>query len=110
MKRLLKSLVQKFVSAAGIREIVREEVNAAIIQQLRNIDYGLHLRSIQESADFVYRNIPLHLRFTQYELRKASVDLAPAEGMFLEFGVYRGYWICQFAEMTSRPEYYPQVL
>lgn len=103
VKKLIRQILSKLVDASEIRSIVRSEVDAALVQQLRNIDYGLHLKAIMDSADFVYKNIPLHLRFTQESLRREAVRLAPEQGLFVEFGVYKGYWLNKFSEMTTRP-------
>ena len=94
----LKRLINRFRPS----KILRRELDAAMNRWLRDIDFGLRLRAIMASADFVYENIPLHKRFDGVTLRQKSLELAPAEGMILEFGVFKGYWINQFASWTNR--------
>lgn len=105
MRSLLKAIILKLVDASEIRKVVREEIDAALIQQLRNIDYGLHFKAIMKSADFVYENIPLHKRYSITNLWTESIKIAPAEGLMLEFGVYNGNSIRFFASLTSRTIY-----
>ena len=105
MRRLIRFLFTKLINASDIRRVIREEIDTALIQQLRNIDYGLHFKAIIDSANFVHEHIPLHKRFTNKELRSVAVKMAPSDGLVLEFGVYKGGSIRQFAQLTSRMIY-----
>ena len=98
-------LLRRVLNSFRPRKVIREELDAAMNRWLRDIDFGLRLRAILASADFVYENIPLHLRFTSTELRKMALDAAPREGLLLEFGVWQGGSINQFAGWTTRPIY-----
>jgi hypothetical protein len=58
--------------------------------------------ALQDSARFVIDNIPLHLGKTHYELRRDAVLAAP-DGLFMEFGVWKGAWLRQIAEVRAVP-------
>ena len=87
------------------RDVTREEFDAAMTRWLRDIDFGLRLRAIMDSASFVYENIPLHKRFDPFELRQRALELAPKDGLLMEFGVWKGMWINHIASWTDRQVY-----
>lgn len=87
------------------RNVTREEFDAGMNRWLRDIDFGLRLRAIMDSASFVYENIPLHKRFDPIELRQRALELAPKDGMLMEFGVWKGMWINRIASWTDRQVY-----
>ena len=62
--------IRNFVNRFRPSKIVRREIDAAMNRWLRDIDFGLRLRAILDSADFVYEHIPLHKRFDPVALRK----------------------------------------
>jgi Macrocin-O-methyltransferase (TylF) len=97
--------IRNFVNRFRPSKIVRREIDAAMNRWLRDIDFGLRLRAILDSADFVYEHIPLHKRFDPVALRKKAFDMAPAHGLLMEFGVWKGMWINRFASWTDRPVY-----
>ncbi len=108
-ERMLGSVLrwgfERLVRAVGLRDLIREEVEAGVLRSMRNIDYGLHTLAILDSAKFVYEHIPLHKRFTVQELRIEALNMAPAEGLILEFGVYSGRSINALAAHTDRTIY-----
>jgi hypothetical protein len=83
-------------------KIVRREIDSAMQRWLRDIDFGLRLRAIVASADFVFDHIPLHKRFDPIALRKHALQDAPRDGMLMEFGVWKGMWINRMASWTNR--------
>jgi hypothetical protein len=86
-------------------KIIRAELDAAMRRWLRDIDFGLRLRAILASADFVYENIPLDKRFDMVALRRMALARAPQEGLLLEFGVWQGASINRIASWTDRRVY-----
>jgi hypothetical protein len=88
-----------------LREVARTEFDAGMNRWLRDIDFGLRLRANMESASFVYQNIPLHKRFDPFELRQRALELAPKDGLLMEFGVWKGMWINRIASWTNRQVY-----
>lgn len=61
----------------------------------------MRLQSALRSAEFVRNNIPLKLAKDHLALRRDAVLAAPEGGLFLEFGVFKGYWINEMAR--ARP-------
>lgn len=96
---------RRFINGFRPRKIVREEIDQAMNRWLRDVDFGLRLRAILATADFVFENIPLHKRFDSVSLRKLCVDRAPPEGLMLEFGVFQGATINRIASWTDRTVY-----
>ncbi len=88
-----------------LQEVARAEFDAGMNRWLRDIDFGLRLRANMESASFVYKNIPLHKRFDPFELRQRALELAPEDGLLMEFGVWKGMWINRIASWTDRQVY-----
>ena len=89
----------------SLRDVFREEFAAGVTRSLRDIDFGLRLRAIMDSADFVNENISLHKRFDPFKLRERALELAPPTGLLLEFGVWQGMWINRIAALTDRHVY-----
>ena len=87
------------------RVLVQEEFDAGMNRWLRDIDFGLKLRAILDSASFVQEHIPLHKRFDPFALRQKALELAPKDGLLLEFGVWKGMWINRLASWTDRQIY-----
>jgi hypothetical protein len=97
----LRRLINRFRPS----KIIRAELDAAMRRWLRDIDFGLRLRAILASADFVYDNIPLHKRFDALALRRMALERAPKDGLLLEFGVWQGASINRIASWTERRVY-----
>ena len=70
----------------------------------RRSELGLVIQDIavRDSARFVLDNVPLHLAKTAYDLRRDAVLAAP-DGLFMEFGVWKGAWLTQMAELRDVP-------
>jgi hypothetical protein len=68
----------------------------------RRSDLGVVMQDValRDSARFVIEHIPLHLGKTHYELRRDAVLAAP-EGLFMEFGVWKGAWLRQMAAVRD---------
>ena len=86
----------------SLRSMIQEEFDAGMNRWLRDIDFGLRLRAILDSARFIEENIPLHKRFDPFALRKKALELAPRNGLLMEFGVAKGMWINRLASWTDR--------
>lgn len=94
--------LKRFINRFRPSKIVQKELDAAMGRWLRDIDFGLRLHAILDSAKFVFDNIPLHKRFDPRSLRKVAIERAPSTGLLLEFGVWKGGWINQMAQWTDR--------
>ncbi len=72
----------------------------------RRTDLSLVMQQValRDSARFVIDHIPLHLGKSHYELRRDAVLAAPS-GLFMEFGVWKGAWLRQMAEIRDVPFY-----
>jgi hypothetical protein len=85
------------------QEAIRRGVLEALAHFSRDTMSMLQLLSTLKSADFLIRNVPLHLGQPHGELRRKAVQRAPNDGLFLEFGVYTGNWInalARYREVT----------
>jgi hypothetical protein len=87
------------VDYVRIEQIVRD-VAEEIWRRQSDISVVLQDIALRDSARFVLDNIPLHLGKTHYELRRDAVLAAP-EGLFMEFGVWKGAWLRQMAEVRG---------
>lgn len=87
------------VNYARVEQIVRT-VAEEIWQRRSDLNVALQDIALRDSARFVLDNIPLHLGKTHYELRRDAVLAAP-EGLFMEFGVWKGSWLRQMAEVRD---------
>ena len=83
-----------------IEAIVRT-VAEEVYQRRWSMAHQLRSASAADSARFVLQNIPLHLAKSHYELRRDAVIAAPADGLFLEFGVWQGNWLRQMAALRE---------
>lgn len=91
------------VDYARIEQIVRG-VAEDIWQRRTDMSVVLQDIALRDSAQFVVDHIPLHLGKTHYELRRDAVLAAP-EGLFMEFGVWKGAWLSQMAAVRDVPFY-----
>lgn len=90
--------VERAVGRALASGEVQRRIASVVMQAqrdiLNDIAYLLSLRAGLASADFVLANMPLHaLKASQQDLRRDAVLKAPADGLFLEFGVWKGRWL-----------------
>jgi Macrocin-O-methyltransferase (TylF) len=104
------------VSRAPTAERVVEHVDYERVEQIvrsvaeemwaRRSELNVVLQEIalRDSAQFVIDQIPLHLGKTHYELRRDAVLAAP-DGLFMEFGVWKGAWLSQMAAIRDVPFY-----
>ncbi len=89
----------------SMRVLVQQEFDAGMNRWLRDIDFGLRLRAILDSALFVQDHIPLDKRYDPFALRQKALEIAPRDGLLLEFGVWKGMWINRLASWTDRQIY-----
>ena len=55
-----------------------------------DLEFELQRRASEETVEFIRENLPLHLGFrTRLALLDKVLELTPAEGLMVEFGVYR---------------------
>src|SRR6202035_5647667 len=91
------------VDYARIEQIVRG-VAEEIWQRRSDLSVVMHDIALRDSARFVIDQIPLHLGKTHYDLRRDAVLAAP-QGLFMEFGVWKGAWLGQMAQVRQVPFY-----
>jgi hypothetical protein len=89
-----------------VREQIEEGFEDIIERRLRQIPFGLRVNAFLDSARFVEKNIPLHLHFPGDELRRKAVQMAPRDGLMLEFGVAQANWINRMASWTPDRHWY----
>jgi len=83
------------------KDIVKKQTLAAWTEIREHTADLMKFISALRSAEFVLQNIPLHLGKSHYQLRKDAILNAKHGGLFLEFGVAKGFWINQFAKMRD---------
>lgn len=89
-----------------LKQIVKEALDELLNEKLKSIDFGLWLETNLRSARFLLdNNMPLNKRHTHGSLRDEGISRMPAQGMVMEFGVWKGHWINHIAQKTPRPVY-----
>jgi hypothetical protein len=91
------------VDYARIEQIVRG-IAEEMWQRRSDLSVVMQDVALRDSARFVIDHIPLHLGKTHYELRRDAVLAAP-DGLFMEFGVWKGAWLSQMAAVRDVPFY-----
>ena len=77
--------------ARALYDIVYTAVCDALRADSLDIQRGLQRQALRETVDFVAANLPLYLGYpTRLALLERAIELAPAKGLVLEFGVYKG--------------------
>lgn len=90
---------------AGQGEL-RSAVREALLDLTSDMQFSLDLVSRLRSAAFVLDNLPLHLGKTHGQLRSDAIADAPPEGLHVEFGVWKGFWINEFARTFRDRTFY----
>ena len=94
-------------SARALYDIVYTAVSDALRADSPDIQRGLQRQALRETVDFVAANLPLHLGYpTRLDLLERVIELAPAEGLVLEFGVYKGLSINLIASRMPKRTIY----
>ncbi|MBN1530840.1 MAG: class I SAM-dependent methyltransferase [Thermoleophilaceae bacterium] len=99
-RRALEAPAPEPVDYDRIAAIVRT-VAEEVYHRRWSMAHQLRSASAADSARFVLQHIPLHLAKSHYELRRDAVNAAPADGLFLEFGVWQGSWLRQMAALRE---------
>lgn len=99
---MLTSLKQFFV------RVIHEQISKIADSKSYDIKYALQLRALYESVDWIIeQGIPLELAYTdRYELLKISISRVSVQGLFLEFGVYKGDTIRFIANQVKKNQVY----
>src|SRR4051794_5813195 len=102
MINALKERIRRF-----FYRIVREAVNDCLVEDSYNVRRELQRGALAESAALVLERIPLSKAVEhRSELLDRCLREAPATGLFLEFGVYRGYTIRYIASRVPGRQVY----
>jgi Macrocin-O-methyltransferase (TylF) len=83
-----------------IEAIVRRNVEE-YYERTWSMRHQLRQQSAAESARFVFDHIPLALGKSHGELRRDAVLAAEPDGLFCEFGVWRGHWLREMAAVRD---------
>lgn len=88
------------ISSGKIRELIIEELD----KDSRNIPRELKRRSLQETCDFISENMPYvpfnfcnQIEILQFAIKKAKID-----GLWIEFGVYKGQTVNLIAKKSNK--------
>jgi macrocin-O-methyltransferase TylF-like protien len=95
--------VVEHVDYERVEQIVRS-VAEEIWARKSDMSVALQEIALRDSAQFVLDQIPLHLGKTHYELRRDAILAAP-DGLFMEFGVWKGAWLSEMAAIREVPFY-----
>lgn len=102
---LRKAVVASLADPAG-QHFLRQAIFSCLWEVIGNVDVMIRTMSAVRSAQFVTENIPLHLGKHMTTLRQDAVTKAPAGGLFLEFGVFKGHWITFCANQRPTERFY----
>jgi predicted O-methyltransferase YrrM len=88
---------------AAISRACYDAVRRALIEEMHDIRHEAQRIALRETAEFVLGNVPLErvAYATKDDLLVAAIHAAGREGLFLEFGVFRGDSINRIAELCS---------
>jgi len=82
-----------------IYETAYRAAREAALDDAFDLSLALQRRAQQQTCEFVERHLPLHLAFRSHTaLIERCLELTPADGLVLEFGVYKGRSINLIAE------------
>lgn len=98
-------LIEALESERGQRALTNA-IFGAFWQLQSDTNAFVHVMSTAKSAEFILKNIPLHLGKRLGTLQADALKAAPADGLFLEFGVWKAYWITTFASLRPEAHFY----
>ncbi len=98
---LIQTAVIDSFKSDEFRSAVRDVIYECAPQLSRNLPFMLQVAETLKAARWVAANIPPQKCFTHEGLRNLAVNLAPADGLYLEFGVWKGYWLNKMAAMKQ---------
>jgi hypothetical protein len=85
LKKLIGSIIERL-----LWRVITKIVNKVLDKDAQNIPRELRRRSRNESADFVWENMPLVEAFPdRFALLAHALESAPSNGLILEFGVFQ---------------------
>lgn len=97
--QLIQTAVERTFASPAFRDAVRDVIYECAPELSRNLPFMIQVAETLKAARWTVDHLPLHKRFTHETLRREAVLTAPAEGLFLEFGVWRAYWLKKMAAM-----------
>lgn len=96
MLKRLKTRISDFVFTAA-----KKAVQSALLEDANNLKLQMQRIALQESAEYLLRNVGIHKMYSdRYALMESSLKCIPADGLILEFGVYKGGSIRHIAELV----------
>ncbi len=97
LKATIRDAVLEALSHQSGQFHIRQAVFSCLWEMSTDINYWLHVDSTRRSAEFVLKNIPMHLGKDLSAIRRDAIQAAPVGGLCLEFGTWKGNWIRAFA-------------
>ena len=99
LSRVRKS---KLLPWNALKSLIREVLEEAYFDDSYNIARAIQRQARDDSASWLLATIPLEKRFQdRYALMQACLEIAPSEGLLLEFGVYKGNSVRFIGEKVS---------
>jgi tetratricopeptide (TPR) repeat protein len=105
LSQLIERAVEKSINSDAFRVAVQRAIYECAPELSRNLPFMLQVSESLKAANWLAVNVPLHKRFTHESLRKCAISLAPDDGLYLEFGVWKGHWMRKMALMKPVPFY-----
>lgn len=81
---------------------LRQKLERILWDNAFNLPMALKWQSTLSAAEFVKNHIGVEKHMSNYELRQQALAGLPNDGLFLEFGVFRGFWLNIMSEI--RPD------
>ncbi len=101
IKAVVKALESPEAEAA-----IKKAVKNTVHEMSRNVDNLFGIIEAVSAARFVLDNMSLSLAKQHYYLRTDAIVAAPPEGLFIEFGVWEGFWLNQLARAFPDKTFY----
>jgi hypothetical protein len=87
-------------------DAIKKAVREVLHEMSRNVGELIPLVDAVRSAMFVIDNIPLTMAKGHVQLRADAIASARRPGLFIEFGVWKAYWINVMAKLFSAETFY----
>src|SRR5689334_23381063 len=106
LRSLLSDALLNALESERGEKALRKTIRTILLEASQDTALMLQFLESVRSADFVRQNVPIHLGKSHGQLRKDAIQAAPADGLFMEFGVWKGFWITEMSRMRSEVRFY----